>query len=501
MGCFRVSGFSNRPCVRPAAFAAIAGSLTLSLAGALTARAGEESSSPESSRLALVTHDDETIHLANLEKQFRAVGERVAPSVVAISAAINAVDSDDALRSDELNPRKLDAMLDRVTRTVGTGFVIDADGFILTNEHVVADASGLWVTTDDHKVYPAIVVGSDPRADLAVLKIPAQNLLPARFAEPGAVRRGEWAIAIGNPYGLAVLGEMAMSVGVISATDRSLPKLASRENRLYANLIQTTAHINPGNSGGPLFDVRGAVIGINTAVVLPQKQTNGIGFAMPVTDELLAKVRQLRQGREVVYGYFGVTVSTATTRQRREAGGPSDELGVMIDAIEKGSPAADASLRAGDLLLSVDDLSIRDSDQFVRVVGSTPVDRAAAVRVARDGKVLTLQVTPRRRALPSVAVTRDGQRFRWRGLVLGPVPENWTKPDGTHKPSGGIMVFGVDSESPLAKDGIASGTVITAVAGKPVADLIALQQIINDTPAEQCKLTLSDAAANIASAE
>src|SRR4051812_10835136 len=193
---------------------------------------------------ATIVNDDDTLQLANLQQHFQSVADKAAPSVVAISAAIAPVDSDDAVRSDDLNVQKLDAILERVTRTVGTGFVIDADGFILTNEHVVGDAQQLWVTTDDHKVYPAIVVGSDPRADLAVLKVPAGKLHPVNFVNR-PVRRGEWTIALGNPYGLAGFGEMAMSVGVVSALDRNLTKLSARENRLYSNLIQTTAQINP----------------------------------------------------------------------------------------------------------------------------------------------------------------------------------------------------------------------------------------------------------------
>jgi serine protease Do len=154
------------------------------------------------------------------------------------------------------------------------------------------------------------VIGSDPRADLAVLKIPAAGMPVVKLAKPDQViKRGQWTIAIGNPYGMAAEGEMAMSVGVVSATERSLPKLSSKEGRLYSNLIQTTAEINPGNSGGPLFNLAGEVIGINTAVILPQKQTNGIGFAIPVTDAFINHIEQLKAGREIVYGFLGVTVT------------------------------------------------------------------------------------------------------------------------------------------------------------------------------------------------
>jgi S1-C subfamily serine protease len=228
-----------------------------------------------------------TLDLTGLQSQFGVVADRVAPSVVAISASCTPITGDEVLRTESLNPQKLDAFLSKTTRTVGTGFFIDADGFILTNEHVICEAEQLWVTTDDRKVYPAIVIGSDPRSDLAILKIPASGVKVASLAKPGVVKRGQWTIAIGNPYGMAAEGEMAMSVGVVSATERSLPKLSQKEGRLYSNLIQTTAEIYPGNSGGPLFNLAGEVIGINTAVILPQKQTNGIGFAIPITEDML----------------------------------------------------------------------------------------------------------------------------------------------------------------------------------------------------------------------
>ena len=169
----------------------------------------------------LLVESTATLELTDLESRFTAVANQVAPSVVAISAAVGAVDSDDALRSTTLNGQKLDSVLQHITRTVGTGFVIDADGYILTNEHVIADASQVWITTDDRKVYPAIVIGSDPRADLAVLKAPVHGMVPVRFADAPSVHRGMWTIALGNPYGLASAGEMSMSVGVVSAVDRS----------------------------------------------------------------------------------------------------------------------------------------------------------------------------------------------------------------------------------------------------------------------------------------
>src|SRR5580658_2164529 len=156
--------------------------------------------------------------LPALEHKFVSVSREVAPAVVAVSASETAVDSDDASRTVDMNTQKLLEILGKTTRTVGSGFIIDSDGYILTNEHVIEDSAQFWVTTDDHRVYPAVVVGADPRADLAVLKIPAAGLPTVRL-NPHGVSRGQWAITLGNPYGLATEGEMALSVGVISATD------------------------------------------------------------------------------------------------------------------------------------------------------------------------------------------------------------------------------------------------------------------------------------------
>src|SRR4051812_22722062 len=292
----------------------------------------------------------ETLDIAGLQDRFAAVAQRIAPSVVAISATDATFNADAALRADDLNPNRLAALLSGSDRTVGTGFIVDADGYILTNDHVVAHSEQLWVTTDDRKVYPAMIIGSDPRADLAVLKIPARNMPAVKWADATKVRRGQWTIAIGNPYGLSAEGEMCMSVGVVSATGRSLPKLSGKEDRLYSDLIQTTAQINPGNSGGPLFDINGDVIGVNCAVILPQKQTNGIGFALPVGTRLKEIIRNLKDGREVAYGYLGVRVSTPTTRDCRDAGIATD-CGAKIDFVDADSPAQDAKLKTGDIIV------------------------------------------------------------------------------------------------------------------------------------------------------
>jgi serine protease Do len=428
--------------------------------------------------------DTDESELIALQQKFEGVGKRAAPAVVSISAAETASDIDAMVRSDEMNPQRLQTVLDKTTRTIGTGFIVASDGFIVTNEHVIEDSQQFWVTTDDHKVYPAIVVGADPRGDLAVMKIPAAHLPTVQFSTMPC-QRGQWAVTMGNPYGLATEGQMALSVGVVSATDRSLPRLANKEDRLYSNLIQTTAQINPGNSGGPLLDLDGRVIGIDTAVILPQKQTNGIGFALPITNDLLIEIKQLEQGREMVYGYVGVTVAAMTWQQRRDAA-LAEPIGVCVESVEAGSPAA-AVLRVGDVLVQMNGEKITDTDHFVRMVGAAPVGRTSAIGIIRDRKRMMVNLVPVKRPVP-YAVCKDNQRMYWRGMVLGPVPANWPLASSNEKHRAGILVVGIQDDSPLKKQGLCAGMVITAIAGRPVGSMMEVQRVLNDVPPEQCSV-------------
>ncbi|HEY7120207.1 MAG TPA: trypsin-like peptidase domain-containing protein [Tepidisphaeraceae bacterium] len=425
----------------------------------------------------------ETQQLGGLEARFESLAKSLAPSVVSISASSQAFDSDDLLRCEDMNPEKLDSLLDRTTRMVGTGLVIDRDGYVLTNEHVVGEAENVWVTTDNGKVYPALVVGTDPRADLAILKVPASNLQPVKFSTEN-LHRGQWAIALGNPYGLATAGQECISIGVISALDRSLPKLSKKENRLYSGLIQTTTQINPGNSGGPLFDIKGRVIGINTAVILPEKKTNGIGFAIPITPELLASIDDLKQGNAIVYAYLGVSVSTPTARERRDAGCDVEE-GVRIETVDKGSPAAGV-LKENDFVARIDQMPVHDSDHFVRLVGTRSTERATQILVYRDGRPTVLAVNLGRRQSVATAVTRESRRIRWEGMVLGPVPKNWQtaagKGDEAVAADRGLVVLAVAERSRFARQGVHEGDVITQIAGRSLADVTDLQQVLNDLP-------------------
>jgi len=481
------------------AFSAIAGAQTPPDDGPATTQ--PEAVQPQSAQPQAAAPDDgdvadaiDTLDLTGLQSRFQAIADKVSDSVVAISA-VDGGPGTPGLPSSELNPQRLQDILDENTRTVGTGFVVGADGWILTNEHVIGQAKELWITTSDHKVWPALVAGSDPRADLAALKIPATGLKPVSFAtdaegkpSAAAVRRGEWSIALGNPYGLAIDGQSCMSVGVISALDRSLQRLAAKEDRLYSRLLETTAQINPGNSGGPLFDLEGRVIGINTAVILPQKQTNGVGFAIPVTQRLIDEVHDLEQGRPIVYGYLGVTVDEPTERQRQAAGAEAG-VGVRVTGSEPDTPAA-ALLRPDDMLVKFDGHALHDADEFVRTVGAAQVGKGVKLELRRDGLPLTVEVAPERRPMELAAITRETERLKWRGMLLGPLPLG----------ARGVQVVALDEDSPMKKRGVRQGSIIQSVAGHGVDSLIEMLAVMNGAPAGDCAIGLAASSAAVPAA-
>jgi serine protease Do len=192
----------------------------------------------------------------------------------------------------------------------------------------------------------------------------------------------------------------------------------------------------------------------------------------------------------VVYGYVGVTVTAPTPRQRHEAG-LTDESGVRVESVEPGSPAAAGALASGDVIVQVNGSAVADTDHFVRLIGAAPIDRPVNLGVMREGKSLLVRVTPVKRPV-QYAVTNQNQRLYWRGMVLGPVPANWLTLLKNQTRSAGILVLGIEDDSPLKKQGVAAGAVITAIAGQPVKSLLDLQKVLNDVPPEKCDVRLAD---------
>jgi S1-C subfamily serine protease len=266
----------------------------------------------------------------------------------------------------------------------GSGFVFTPDGLVLSNSHVVEGAAKVVVTLPDRRECSADVIGEDPETDLAVLKITAPDLTPAAFGDSSRLRTGQLVVAVGNPYGL----QHTVTAGVVSALGRSL---RARSGRLMDNIIQTDAPLNPGNSGGPLVTSRGAVVGVNTAMILGGQ---GLSFAVPINTAQLVVPQLLRDGR-VRRSYVGIGVQDVPLLRRvvRFFGLPTTS-GVLVVSLERGSPAAAGGLREGDIIVEFGGEGVAGSDDLHRLLTEERIGQRVAVSVIRGTDRVTLQVMP-----------------------------------------------------------------------------------------------------------
>lgn len=280
---------------------------------------------------------------------------------------------------------------DRVVRGLGSGFVINANGQILTNAHVVNNADTVTVLFSDGRSFEGKVLGEDPVTDVAVVQIPANNLQALKLGNTEQVQRGQWAIAIGNPLGL----QETVTVGVISATERSSSDIGVPDQRI--GFIQTDAAINPGNSGGPLLNARGEVIGINTAII---QGAQGLGFAIPInTAQEIAQ--QLITTGKVEHPYIGIQMLPLTPEvKQRLNNAPNSNLrvqaerGVLIVRVAPNSPAAKAGLRAGDVIQAINNQPVTTADEVQQLVEKSRVGQQLQISVQRNGQTSKLAVRP-----------------------------------------------------------------------------------------------------------
>ena len=266
----------------------------------------------------------------------------------------------------------------------GSGFLITPDGYLVTNSHVAGGATAIEVTLPDGRTANADIVGDDPDSDLAVLKVGAGDLAWSRFGESATVRVGQIAIAIGSPYGF----QHTVTAGIVSALGRSM---RARTGRMLDNILQTDASLNPGNSGGPLVDARGAVIGVNTAVILPAQ---GICFAIAASTAEHVAILLIREGR-VRRAHLGIGGQTlALPRRIVRHFGLARESGVRIESLEAGAPAATAGLERGDVIVALDGLAVATIDDLQRLLGPEAIGRAVEITVVRRDRKLVLAPIP-----------------------------------------------------------------------------------------------------------
>ena len=360
---------------------------------------------------------------------------------------------------------------------LGSGVLIDERGFILTNEHVVADADKITVTMADGREFSGEVKGKDPRSDLAVIKIDVKNPPVAVLGNSDGLRTGQWAIALGNPFGLVgasarnVGSEPTMTVGVISALHRHLPR-AVRADRDYSNLIQTDAAINPGNSGGPLVNLQGEVIGINVAIISGSAQSAGIGFAIPA-NKARTVLEALIEGRKVLYGWLGVQIQDIT-EDVADYYGLTDRQGLLVYQVLTDSPAQKAGLRDGDIVKAFDGKPVKDSRELVDVVGRTKVGHNVPMEIVREGKRQTLTVEIGER--PTEETLAQGGGEPWRGVRVAELTPQLAEQFELPAETKGVIVTEVEPGSPAAEAGLQPGDLINEVNRTATPSLEAYRQ-------------------------
>ncbi|MEA2625009.1 MAG: serine protease Do [Candidatus Binatota bacterium] len=271
--------------------------------------------------------------------------------------------------------------LEQERQSLGSGFIIDSKGYVITNHHVVANADEIRIKLADARTFPAKLVGSDPRTDVALVKMEGSQLPVAAIGDSDKIKVGDWVLAIGNPFGL----EATVTAGIISATERVIGAGP------FDDFIQTDASINPGNSGGPLIDVEGRVIGVNSAIFSQSGGSIGIGFAIPINlaNQIAA---QLRTDRRVVRGWLGVSLQEVTP-ELAQSFGLAEARGAVIADLYRGGPAHRAGLRRGDVILEFAGRPVHDSRQLTRWVAETKIGDAVDLGIMRGGKQETVQVT------------------------------------------------------------------------------------------------------------
>jgi serine protease Do len=355
----------------------------------------------------------------------------------------------------------------RHARSMGSGFIINPNGYIVTNNHVVEGATQVQVKLSDGRELPAKVVGRDSKTDIALLKIEASGLAVIPLGDSFASQVGEPVMAIGNPFGL----EQTVTTGIVSATGRAIGAGP------YDDFIQTDASINPGNSGGPLINARGQAIGINTAIFSQSGGSVGIGFAIPMS---LAKsvVTQLADSGKVTRGWLGVGIQPVTPDIAKSLD-RAETTGVLVSSVTEGSPAERAGLKSGDIITEYDGRKVERVGDLPRAVAGTPVGRTVPLSVVRDGK--TLALTARIEALDAKEPSQAAGSERTRptlGLAVQPLTPALAEQLGV-KATQGLVVQRVEDGSPAADAGFERGDVIVEVDKKPVRSVAELRETVD----------------------
>ncbi len=347
---------------------------------------------------------------------------------------------------------------------VGTGFIIDKSGYIITNNHVVEDAEKIKVKLKDEREFDAKIIGRDPQTDVALIKIDAKGDLPvASLGRSADLKVGEWVVAVGSPFGL----EQTVTAGIVSAKGRAIG------SGPYDDFIQTDASINPGNSGGPLVNLNGDVVGINTAIIA---HGQGIGFAIPI-DMATKIVAQLKDNGEVTRGWLGVNIQDLKGELADYYGAKGGE-GVLVTEVVPGNPAEQAGIKAKDIITAVNSEKVKNSRELTAKAATLPVGETTKITVTRDGKEKTFDVKVAKRPL-TVAdagkppVEKEGEY----GLQVTDLTPEMARRLNTHRATG-VVVVGVRPDSKASKAGVQQGDLILEVNRQNVSSTGELKQLL-----------------------
>nr|WP_252737443.1 DegQ family serine endoprotease [Citreicella sp. C3M06] len=422
----------------------------------------------------------------SMPDSFADLAERISPSVVNITTSTMVAgrtgpqgivpegspfedffrEFQDRNGGDRSQPRRSSAL--------GSGFVISEDGYIVTNNHVIDGADEITIEFFEGFTLPATLVGTDPNTDIALLKVEADSPLKfVSFGDSDASRVGNWVLAMGNPLGQG----FSVSAGIVSARNRAL-------SGTYDDYIQTDAAINRGNSGGPLFNMKGEVIGVNTAILSPNGGSIGIGFSM-ASNVVQKVVAQLKEYGETRRGWLGVRIQDVTP-DMAEALGLASASGAMVSDVPEG-PAMDAGMKAGDVIVKFDGRDVTDTRELVRAVGNTEVGKSVRVVVNRGGNTETLLITLGRREEAERSFPASQQlapeepaETQLMGLTLSPLTTDLRAELGLSESDKGLAVVAVDEGAEAFEKGLRQGDVITEAGQAQVMSVTDLQDKIDE---------------------
>jgi serine protease Do len=357
-------------------------------------------------------------------------------------------------------------------QSLGSGFIIDRDGTILTNNHVVDNAQKITVKLSDGRGFEARVIGRDPKTDIAIIKIDAKGDLPsAPLGDSDRLEVGEWVMAIGNPFGL----DSTVTSGIVSAKGRHIGAGP------YDNFIQTDASINPGNSGGPLINLRGEVVGINTAIFSQSGGNIGIGFATPINS---AKeiVPELKSKGKITRGWLGVSIQNVTPDLANTLG-LEKSRGALVAEVLKDGPAERAGIKVGDVIVDFDGTEIKDSNELPAIVARTRPDKQVRVKLLRDKKELSIPVTINELKETAVVASAKGEKGEL-GLTVQKMTPELAESLNLDKAQG-VVITSVEPGSAADEAGLQKGDVIVEVDRKPVRDVGDFRKALSNVKKDQ----------------